>query len=189
MNFKMARLIVAVSSLLILNTGESAPLQPDTSYGYDVVETTIRSRGVPIPISYTYPLSASDEVFPLVVMAHGHAGTRHEAGGFTRLAVGLASQGMASIRMDFPGCGDSIEPFTRNNLTNMIADIRASRDYAVTQPQVDQTRVALLGFSMGGRLVLMLSSENQNYQVIATWAPAGSNGAKTEYELMGGLDR
>jgi len=64
-------------------------------------------------------------------MAHGHGGNRDEAGGFTRMAEALAQRGIASVRMDFPGCGDSQEPFTQNNLGNMVKDLLAARDFAI----------------------------------------------------------
>jgi dienelactone hydrolase len=119
-------------------------------------------------------------------MAHGHGGTRNEAGGFTSVAEGLAARGVATIRMDFPGCGDSTESFTHNNLTNMLTDIQASRDYALAQSHIDADRVGLLGFSMGGRMVLMLSSTEFDYKAIATWAPAGAHGSDTEIDFTGG---
>lgn len=180
------RLTVAIFSLYVISACQHIDEQHVTAYDYQSAELTVSSRGVSVPVSFVTPIASTDEKFPLVVMAHGHAGTRHEAGGFTRVAEGLAARGIASIRMDFPGCGDSTEPFTNNNLNNMLKDIQASRDFAVAQPHIDGTRVGLLGFSMGGRLALMLSSEGTNYQIIATWAPAGSNGADAEYGLMGG---
>jgi len=141
-----------------------------------------------VPVTYVHPVGTKGESFPLVVMAHGHGGTRNEAGGFTNVAEGLAARGVASIRMDFPGCGESTESFTQNNLSNMLADIQASRDFALTQSQVDGNRVGLFGYSMGGRLVLMLSSRDPGYKTIATWAPAGANGANNLADFLGGPD-
>jgi hypothetical protein len=66
----------------------------------------------------------------------------------THIAEGLASRGIASIRVDFPGCGDSVESFAINNLTNMLADIKASRDYALSGPNIDRERVGIHGFSI-----------------------------------------
>jgi len=152
------------------------------------VETNVSSRGVDVPITYVHPIGDSDHSFPLVVLAHGHGGTRNEAGGYTSVAEGLAVRGIASIRMDFPGCGESSEPFTQNYLSNMLDDIQASRDFAIGQDNVDKNRVGLLGFSMGGRLVLLLSAIDSSYKVIATWAPAGDNSAASEVGFLGGQE-
>lgn len=164
-----------------------AACQP-AGYEFASIETTVSSRGVAVPATYVHPLAEGDETFPLVVLVHGHGGTRNEAGGFTRLAEGLATLGIASIRMDFPGCGDSVESFVNNNLTNMITDIRASRDYALLQPNVDQERVGIHGFSMGGRLAFMTTAADPTYKVMATWAPGASNGAGSMVEFVGGPD-
>lgn len=150
------------------------------------VDTTVSSRGVAVPVSFVYPVGVQDEAYPLVVMAHGHGGTRNEAGAFVSIAAGLAARGIASIRMDFPGCGDSAEPFTENNLGNMLQDIQASRGFAIAQERIDKDRVGLLGFSMGGHLALLLASPDEGYKVIATWAPAIAAGVDSAVELLGG---
>jgi dienelactone hydrolase len=150
-------------------------------------ETTIASRNAQIPITFVYPGADGFESVPLVVMAHGHGGSREEAGGFTRVAIGLARAGIASIRMDFSGCGDSTEPFTENYLANMLADIRASREFATGLPGIDANRVGILGYSMGGRLA-MLSSVEQKFKAMALWNPVGTNGEEGMIPFLGGTD-
>ncbi len=145
----------------------------------------IRSRDVEVPVTLVMPQARPGQLFPLVVMAHGHGGDREEAGGFTRVAAGLAGLGVASIRMDFPGCGDSREPFTNNHLSNMLADISSSLEYALAQPHIDPDKVAILGYSMGGRLAL-LASVSHDYRAIVTWAPAGTDGASSMFPFFGG---
>ena len=157
-------------------------------FEYVAVDSFVESRGVQVPVTWTYPTGADGQRFPLVVMAHGHGGSRKEAGSFDSVANDLAARGVATIRMDFPGCGDSSESFANNNLSNMLADILASRDYAISQPQVDASRVGLFGWSMGGRLVLMLSDRNDEFDAIATWAPAVTPGAGSMVNFLGGPD-
>ena len=42
------------------------------------------------------------------------------------LAQELAAQGIATVRLDFPGCGDSTEPFTAYTLSNMADDVESA---------------------------------------------------------------
>ncbi len=156
------------------------------SYAFASTETTVTSRDVAVPVTYVHPVATDGEKFPLVVLVHGHGGTRDEAGGFTRVAEGLAALGIASIRMDFPGCGDSVESFANNNLSNMRQDIEASRDYALSQASIDQERIGILGFSMGGRLAFMTAASDKSYKVMVTWAPGASNGAGSMVGFVGG---
>lgn len=155
--------------------------QPSGPYDSDNIK--VESREIEIPATLVIPNEG--DLVPLVVMAHGHGGSREEAGGFTRVAAGLAEVGIASIRMDFAGCGDSDEPFTENYLGTMLADIRASRRYAVEHPRIDPDRVAILGYSMGGRLAI-LSSESQAYDAMALWNPVGLNGPDNMIKFLGG---
>ena len=115
----------------------------------------IESRGVDIPVTLVMPDDTDSGEFPLVVLAHGHGGTRHENGGFTQLASMLAEKGIASIRMDFPGCGDSTEAFIHNHITNMLQDIEAALSFAASRTGIDSKRVGILGYSMGGRLAML----------------------------------
>lgn len=150
------------------------------------VETTwIPSRGVQIPVTLTTPEDTAEPA-PLVLLIHGHGGTRHEAGGFTRVADALANQGIASIRMDFPGCGDSVEPFSANNLSNMLADVESARRFALDSASLDASRMGLLGFSMGGRIAITLAGKSDTYSAMALWAPSAENGIGAMEKYLGG---
>ena len=156
---------------------------------FESTDTWIESREVKIPVTLVVPADSKASPFPLVILLHGHGGTRHEAGGYTRVAQGIANHGIASIRMDFPGCGDSLESFENNNLTNMIADIQSSKAHALKSLNIDQSRLGLLGFSMGGRLALTLGTTNPDYRAIGLWAPDAEAGEANIREFLGGSDR
>ena len=158
---------------------------PSKALAVSSVDTTFESRGVSVPATIVTPATTNGTAVPLVVIAHGHGGSREEGGSFPRVAAELAALGIASIRMDFPGCGDSTESFAENNLSNMLLDLQAARVFAESQIDVDEARVGLLGYSMGGRLVALLSEIDPSYQVMATWAPAVSNGAERERTGLG----
>jgi dienelactone hydrolase len=148
-------------------------------------ETPVESRGIEIPATFVLPAPEAGDVVPLVVMAHGHGGTRDESGAFVKVAAALAEKGIASIRVDFSGCGESTEAFTENYLTNMLADVRASREFAIQHPRIDSGRVGILGYSMGGRLA-MLATEQDYYAVVALWTPVSSDGIESMIDFVGG---
>ncbi len=145
----------------------------------------IESRGIQVPVTLTMPDAESDVAAPLVVLVHGHGGTRQENGAFVELASMLAAVGIASIRMDFPGCGDSTEAFTHNNITNMLHDIESTTRFALRQPGIDEHRVGMLGYSMGGRLAMLAASDR--HAAVALWAPVALNGRAPMLDYFGGL--
>lgn len=178
--------ILLLCSLVALVACSADPSGSSIQPEFRAVEITIPSRGVAVPVSYVTPVISADERFPLVVMAHGHGGSRQEGGGYQLMAEAMAKQGIASIRMDFPGCGDSTESFTNNNLSNMLLDLQAAREYAVSQPEIDSDRVGLLGYSMGGRLVALLAGMDPSYKVMVVWTPVVADGAQGSFDLLGG---
>lgn len=181
--------VVLVTAALLSACAE--PPEPPPRKDILAVDSLITSRGVQIPVTLTTPSNNPDGVgadLPLVVMLHGHGGDRHEAGGFTQVAERLAGAGIASIRMDFPGCGDSTEPFRNNRISNMLADARAARDYALKTIVVDNTRMAVMGFSMGGRLAVTLANEDPRFQAMALWAPSVDAGTTGLVDFLGGAD-
>ena len=115
----------------------------------------IESRGIQVPATLVMPDVVPGVASPLVVLVHGHGGTRQENGAFTELASLLAAVGIASIRMDLPGCGDSTEPFSQIYMTIMLQDIVATFDFAVALPGVDTGRLGILGYSLGVRLAML----------------------------------
>ena len=148
----------------------------------------IESRGTQIPITLTKPGDEHGVGAPLVVLVHGHGGTRQENGAFTELASMLADLGIASIRMDFPGCGDSTEAFTHNNITSMLHDVDAAFEFAVAQSGIDKRRVGILGYSMGGRLAMLIIADEPAYRAAVLWAPVALNGGEPMVEYFGGKE-
>lgn len=134
-------------------------------------DITYTSRGVDVPATIVLP--EGDGPFPFVVLVHGHGGSRHENIGFPAIADALAAQGIASIRMDFPGCGDSGESFQQNTLGNMKQDVLAAIDTMTGEYPVDTEKAGILGYSMGGRIALELLAEKAyDFKAVALLAPA-----------------
>lgn len=153
--------------------------------GYHTMDLWLESRGIQIPATWVLPDPLTAPV-PWVIMAHGHGGSRDEAGGFRRLAEALALRGIASIRMDFAGCGDSHESLLENNLNSMLADWRAARDFAAAQTEVLSDSMGLLGYSMGARVSLLATEDYPAVRAMVLWAPIARDGASDMFAFFDG---
>lgn len=132
--------------------------------GQNVAWTTetisYESDGRTVPAIVTLPKSG--EKVPAVVLAHGHGGSKDENVGFGGIAEALAQAGIASIRMDYPGCGDSTASFHDNTMTNMIADTRKAVEALKAYSNVDTDKLGILGYSMGGRIASEIVGSRDN---------------------------
>lgn len=129
-----------------------------------------------IPATIQLPAkSARGEELPLVVLCHGFTGNRQGDGHFAPLAEDLAAHGIATVRLDFAGCGDNTEPYANYTLANMAADVDSVIGYMQTTYGTGKT--ALVGHSMGGRLASLYPQLGQ-YPVtaLALWSPANGTG-------------
>lgn len=129
-----------------------------------------------IPATIQLPAkSARGEELPLVVLCHGFTGNRRGDGHFAPLAEDLAAHGIATVRLDFAGCGDSTEPYANYTLANMAADVDSVIGYM--QATYGTGKTALVGHSMGGRLASLYPQLGQ-YPVtaLALWSPANGTG-------------
>ena len=129
-----------------------------------------------IPATIQLPAkSARGDELPLVVLCHGFTGNRQGDGHFAPLAEDLAAHGIATVRLDFAGCGDSTEPYANYTLANMAADVDSVIGYM--QATYGTGKTALVGHSMGGRLASLYPQLGQ-YPVtaLALWSPANGTG-------------
>lgn len=120
-------------------------------------------------------LSRSGDV-PLAVLCHGFTGNRGGDTHFAGLADDLADHGIASVRLDFPGCGESTEPYTAYTLSNMADDVEAAITYMQKEYDTDGSK-ALVGHSMGGRLAsLYPQMKGGVISALVLWSPANGTG-------------
>lgn len=97
---------------------------------------------------------------PGVIFFHGFTSDRMESHWiFVRCARALAKAGIASLRFDFYGSGESDGDFREMTLRGEISDARAAWDYFRRQKGIDPKHVGLLGISMGGTIAAALAAK------------------------------
>jgi uncharacterized protein len=156
---KLTAVALVVVASLVTAAGSEASEPRSKSYDVESVELQIPSRGIEIPATVVMPVGKQHERVPLVVIHHGHGGGRNENGGLARVADALGRAGIASIRFDFAGAGDSTEPFTKLSYTTMLADSNAALVWAVRNLPIDKDRIGGFGYSEGSAVVAMQAGQ------------------------------
>lgn len=119
---------------------------------------------------------AGEGPFPTVLMLHGFASQKDEVGDmYKRLAAALAERGIASLRIDFRGWGESGGGMENSTVTGMVEDAATAYAYLLEQPFVDPARIGLVGFSLGGAVSLASAGQNPSwYRSVAIWSWGGN---------------
>ena len=102
-------------------------------------------------------LPAGEGPFPVVMMLHGCAGLYETHAEWAEL---LAAQGFASLRIDSftprdieEICTDILRPIPR------AADVNGAIVFLQGRPQIDSTRIAVMGWSHGAGVTLQIAAE------------------------------
>ena len=118
---------------------------------------TVRTRdGLRLAGTLVHPEENTDRA---IVFVHGGGVTRDEAGFFTRLADGFAGSGVASLRFDLRGHGESEGRQVDLTLAGILADISGA--LSVLRTETNARRVSLLGASFSGGICGYYAAEHQ----------------------------
>lgn len=108
---------------------------------------------------------------PAVIMLHGFGSSRDEVGGlFAMQAADLAAEGIASLRIDFRGYGESAGDMADTTFEGMLADAATARDYLAAVDGVDPERIGVIGYSFGAAIAML---EPDNYASTVVWGQMG----------------
>lgn len=109
--------------------------------------------------------------YPLVMILHGLTGNKNQPL-IKTLADDLEKDGIASIRFDFNGHGESDGDFSDMTVLNEIEDAKKVYNYVRKLPNV--TSISIAGHSQGGVVASMLAGElgKKKIKCIALMAPA-----------------
>ena len=117
------------------------------------------------------PQLKSGERVPMVLLCHGFMGNKDGALE-NRIANLLSERGIASIRFDFNGHGQSEGRFQDMTVPNEIVDAKRVIDYVRALPYVSS--VAISGHSQGGVVAAMTAGElgSDKIKAVVLLAPA-----------------
>ena len=139
------------------------------------VETVVSIDAGDHQIPATVCMPTAEGTYPAVVMLHGTGSTRDEAGGGYAYAAPVLAEkyGIATIRIDFMGNGDSTADYTGYTFESAVADAVAAAEYMAAQENIDGDHIGVMGWSQGGTDALLAAGQHPEiFKSVVTWAGA-----------------
>lgn len=107
---------------------------------------------------------------PGIVMCHGFTGHKAETHRlFVTAARDFCAHGLAVLRFDFRGSGDSAGEFRDMTIAREIEDAQAAVKFLAARAEVDAARIGALGLSLGGCVAACLSGR-EPLKALVLWA-------------------
>ena len=88
-----------------------------------------------------------------IMMLHGF-GSNKESGSCTIATKMFAALGYVALRFDFRGCGESEGARGRVICLEQVEDTRAAVSYLASRPEVDASRIGVMGHSFGAAVAV-----------------------------------
>ncbi len=117
----------------------------------------------------------ADSPVPTVLMLHGFGSQKDEVGNmYQRLAAALGNQGIASLRIDFRGWGESGGKMEESSVQTQVDDAATAYAYLKNLSWVDPARIGIVGFSLGGGIAVVSAAQQPEwYASMVTWSSVG----------------
>lgn len=125
-----------------------------------------RWRGLKTLGVFTRPAGPSRKRFPAVLLLHGIPGAEKNVDIQRR----LMDAGVAGFALHFAGAWGSEGEY---RFSNLVPQARAALRFLARQEFVDERRLAVFGFSMGGWTALNVAAAEPRLRAVAAVAPVG----------------
>ncbi|MEU8898691.1 alpha/beta fold hydrolase [Nocardia sp. NPDC048505] len=160
----MTRFHASLTAVLLLSGALAActPTPEPSAAPYHSTEVTIRNEAVSIGGTLTRPHHGGP--FPAVILVPGGGKQNRDeefAGHkpFRTLADSLTAAGYAVLRTDDRGVGATTGNKDDATYDDLVSDILVQVSYLREQPEIDRSRIGILGHSQGGSLAPLAAAQ------------------------------
>jgi alpha/beta superfamily hydrolase len=121
---------------------------------------------------------------PCVIASHGLLSSK-ESEKYIALGDRLSQEGIAMLRFDFRGIGESEGRMEDDTVSRRIVDLGSAVEFIRSRRDM-KNRIGLLGSSLGGYVSLIKASQEEKIRAIVTWAtPFHLDDLKSNQETEG----
>jgi len=157
------------------------PQEPKKPYPYDEEEVSYPNAEDGITLAGTLTKPKNGGPFPAVLLITGSGPQDRDETVFGHrpflvLADYLTRRGIAVLRVDDRGMGESTGSRVRSTTRDFAGDVRAGVAYLLSRKEVRSDRIGLIGHSEGGIIAPMVASESNDVAFIVLMAGTGLPG-------------
>ena len=167
------------------------PQEPKKPYPYIEEEAIYENKKAGITLAGTLTLPSEKGPFPAVLLITGSGPqdrneTIYGHYPFMVLADYLTRQGIAVLRVDDRGVGESTGDFSLATSEDFASDVLAGIEYLKTRKEINPEQIGLIGHSEGGLIAPMVAIKSPDVAFIILMAGTGLTGEEILY-LQGAL--
>ncbi len=159
-------LVIALSFILVYaNTHPPRyPLNvPPSDYGQPYERVSFVTEDGLTLAGWLIGPDRTDKKTPAIIICHGLGANKSD---FTDLAVFLARRGYFVLTFDFRAHGESEGARTSLGYHEQ-KDVSAALSYLFARHEVDQSRIGIFGFSLGGSTAILAAAETRKFRAVA----------------------
>jgi len=162
------------------------PQNPKRPYPYREEEVAYENRaaGVRLAGTLTLPNSSGPHPAALLITGSGPQDRNETISGhqpFLVLADFLTRRGLAVLRADDRGVGNSTGKFNTATTADFAADARAGVDFLKGRLDIDVRRIGLIGHSEGAEVAAMVAARGEDIAFLVLLAAPGVTGERILY--------
>ncbi len=154
---------------------ENRPQRPTAPFPYESIDVKFKNSVDNVELAGTLTLPKSEQPIPAVILVSGSGPqdrdeTLMEHKPFLVLADHLSRNGIAVLRYDDRGVGQSLGDFSAASTREFANDAEAAIDYLAGRPEIDNQKIGLIGHSEGGLIGPMVANRNGNVSFLVLLA-------------------
>ncbi|MGI9471595.1 MAG: alpha/beta hydrolase family protein, partial [Rubripirellula sp.] len=162
---------------------ENRPQFPKPPFPYDIREVTCENKQDGITLAGTLTVPKEGERHAAVVLISGSGPQDRDETlvghkPFAVLADYLSRRGVAVLRMDDRGVGESGGQFLNATTEDFTRDVEAGIDFLRTVNEIDAAKIGLMGHSEGGLVAPMVAARRDDVALIVLLAGPGVPGKR-----------
>ena len=157
------------------------PQTPVEPFPYDSEDVSYENSTHGIKLAGTLTVPKGDGPFPAAITISGSGatdrdGTHFEHKPYQVIADYLTRNGIAVLRFDDRGVGQSTGNHSAATSADFAVDVTAGIEFLKSHSKIDPNKIGLIGHSEGGLIAPMVAAENEEVHFIILLAGTGVDG-------------